>query len=101
MSQVNRNRKRGKENERAIAKLMGGKRVGILGNEDVEHEVFSIECKSLMRFAGVKIMEQCERNAPEGNLPISIVHIKNKSHKEDIVMLRFSDFQDWFGGGGG
>jgi hypothetical protein len=48
-----------------------------------------------MKFAGVKIMEQAERNAPDGKIPIAIVHIKNKLRIDDIVMFRFSQFQEW------
>ena len=86
-----RNRQRGKEAERAIAKRVGGKRVGILGNEDVEHPVYSIEVKSYARFAGAKVLEQAERNAPKGKVPIAVVHVRNQQHENDIVMVRFKD----------
>ncbi len=38
--------RRGKDTERSVARLVGGKRVGWLGGEDVEHELFSFECKA-------------------------------------------------------
>jgi len=39
-----KNRQRGKRTEKAIAKRIGGKRIGILGKSDVEHEG-GIACK--------------------------------------------------------
>ena len=53
----NRNRQRGKECERVIAKMLGGKRVGILGNEDVSHPEYSIEVKSRQEFVARKWMD--------------------------------------------
>ena len=37
-----KNRQRGKATERAVAKLTGGKRIGILGNDDVQAGLWSI-----------------------------------------------------------
>jgi hypothetical protein len=94
MSSLNgRNRQRGKEHERAIASRLGGKRVGILGHEDVSHEKFSIECKSLARFAGVKYLEQAERNAAHHKTAIAIVHIRGQRRDKDIVLMRLAAFE--------
>ena len=95
MSKLNRNR--GKNTERATAKRLGGQRVGILGGEDVSHDIWSIETKDFARFAGVKIIEQAERHCPEGKTPLAVVHIRHKPRSKDIVMMRMSDFEDWLG----
>jgi len=88
---ANRNRQRGKECERKIAKIFGGKRVGILGNEDVSHPVYSIEVKSRKKFVAKKWMQQCERNNDE-KIPLVVVHEMNKSHSSDLVMMNIGDF---------
>lgn len=87
------NRQRGKNTERAIAKLTGGKRVGILQGEDISHPVYSIEVKDRVKFAGEKFLLQAERNCEQGKTPIAIVHIHNKRHSEDIILMRLKDFE--------
>lgn len=87
------NRNRGKATERAIAKRMGGKRVGVMGGEDVSHPVYSIEVKSRVSFAGEKFIEQAERNCENGKTPIAIVHIHGKRFSEAIVMMRMREFE--------
>lgn len=94
---MSKNRDRGKRTERATAERFGGKRIGVMGGEDVEHEIFSIECKDLARFAGVKYLEQAERNCPNGKTPLALVHIRHKRRDEDIVMMRLRDFEDYLG----
>lgn len=89
---VNRNRQRGKECEKAIAKMFNGKRVGILGNEDVQHPKYSIEVKSRVKFVGKKWMEQCERNNIDNKIPLVVVHEMNKKHDNDFVIMKISDF---------
>ena len=48
------NRRRGKDAERKIAEMFEGKRIGIMGGEDVMHPYFSIEVKSRKAFIGEK-----------------------------------------------
>jgi len=93
MTNPNNNRKRGKRNEKALADRLGGKRIGILGKEDIQHERYSFEVKSFVRYAGAKILEQAERNAPAGKIPLAIVHIKNQLRDNDIVMMRLSEWE--------
>lgn len=93
----NNNRKRGKRNEHALAKRLNGKRVGILGKEDITCGVFSIEAKSYVRFAGAKVMEQAERNAPEGKTPLAIIHVKGQRRDNDLVMIRLKNWEEWYG----
>lgn len=94
MSQQNRNRKRGKDVEREVAKMFGGKRVGSLGYEDVQHDMFSIEVKSRVKFAAKAWMQQAERNNPNKGTkaPIVVVHMKNCPHKDNMVLINIVDF---------
>ena len=91
------NRRRGKNTERAIAKRMGGKRIGILGKDDVQVGPFSIEVKDKKRFAGEKIMLQAERNCPKDKTPLAVVHLTGQSHDKDILMMRMKDAEEWYG----
>ena len=91
------NRQRGKNAERALAKKLGCKRVGILGSEDLQHSVFSFEVKSRKAFVASDWMLQAIRNCPKGKCPAVIVHVHGKRHDADYVLLRVSDFQDWLG----
>ena len=97
MTNPKKNRERGKRNEKALADRLEGKRLGILGFDDVQVEVngiqFSIEAKSFVRYAGVKILEQAERNAPEGKIPLAIVHIKGQRRDNDLVIMRLSEWE--------
>jgi len=91
------NRKRGKRTEAAIAKTLGGKRLGILGKDDVQAGPFSIEVKDRVKFVGTTFMEQAVRNCPEGKTPLVIVHTTGQRHDGDLVMMRMKDWQDWYG----
>ena len=88
-----RNRQRGKEVERAIARRLNGRRVGLMGGEDVAHDRFSVEVKSRQKFAGEAFMAQAKRNAPEGKIPVAVVHVHGKAHDNDLVMVRLQDFE--------
>lgn len=92
-----KNRQRGKRTEKAIAKRIGGKRIGILGKSDVEHACFSFEVKSRKKFVAEKWMLQAERNCEEGKTPAVIVHILRLQHKNDLVIIRLKDFEDFLG----
>ena len=92
MSQCNR--RRGKEAERAIARLLGGLRVGILGKADVLTDGLSIEVKERKKLPTflVKAFEQAERNAIEGRIPALILHQLECRHGDDLVIIRLRDF---------
>lgn len=92
------NRRRGKRTEAAIAKRLGGKRLGILGNDDVQAGLFSIEVKDRVKFVGTGFMAQAVRNCPEGRTPLVIVHTTGTRHEGDLVMMRMTDWIDWHGG---
>lgn len=97
------NRRRGIRNEKAIAKRLNGKRVGLLGKEDVSNPILSIEAKSVRAFRGEKWMIQAHRNAPKDptgkllRIPVVVVHLPNQKRSKDILMIRLSDWEDLFG----
>ena len=87
---TSKNRRRGKDMERFLARYLKGERVGILGNEDVRFNYFSAETKerkSLPKFLK-DCMAQAEANCPDRKIPFVVLHELNKSHKEDLVILR-------------
>ena len=91
------NRERGKRAERALSKKLGCKRLGILGEEDLQHPTFSFEVKSRKTFVAAKWYAQAIRNCSKGKTPAVIVHVHGKRHNDDFVIMRVSDFQDWLG----
>ncbi|MBF0488764.1 MAG: hypothetical protein HQK98_11460 [Nitrospirae bacterium] len=94
---TNMNRKRGKSAERAVAKRLDGKRIGIMGGQDVEHPLFSIEVKSRKAFVAGDWMSQAVRNCPDGKTPLVVVHVSGQRHNEDMVIMRMGDFEDFLG----
>ena len=96
------NRDRGKAAERAVAKTLGGLRIGTLSREDVHFDgPWSAEVKSRAAFVATGWMEQAVRNAPTGKTPLVVVHVRGKRHQGDLVIIRLADWQDWHGEGGG
>lgn len=92
MVKKSRNRERGKESEKEVAKLFNGKRMGLLGGEDIFHPKFSIEVKSRKKFAAVKWMDQSKKNNKDNKIPIVVVHQANKHHENDLVLINIMDF---------
>lgn len=91
------NRRRGKNTERSIAKILNGQRRGILGGHDIDAGPWAVEVKDRVRFAGSVFMQQAIRNAPAGKTPLVVVHVTGSRHADDLVMLRLSDWQDLYG----
>jgi len=94
----NKNRQRGKSLERFIAKDLGGRRVGILGQEDVilHHGAFSLEVKERKKLPVFiwNCMAQADRNAQRnGNRPGVVLHELGDDHDKDTVMIRYRDFK--------
>lgn len=94
---ANKNRQRGKNTERVLAKRLNGKRVGIFGREDILCPLWSIEVKTRQRFSGEGFMMQAVRNCPEGKTPLVIVHLHGRRHCGDFVIMRLRDFEDYLG----
>lgn len=92
-----------KAHERRTAKLLGGQRVGNRGTntEDVEHDWLSIECKHKKALPDwlKEAVAQAKRNSSDGKLPIAVLHELGKRSDGDLVVIRMSDFREWFTGG--
>jgi len=97
MTNVAKNRQRGKRVERAIQKKIGGKRIGILGKCDISHSLFDFEVKSRKKFVAEKWFLQAARNCEKGKTPAVIVHVLGQQYKNDYVILRLKDFEDLLG----
>jgi len=98
VSQV-QSRRRGKDNERALAKRLKGNRVGLLGMEDISHPLFSIEVKTrkgLPKFL-VKCYAQAKANCPKNKTPLVILHQLNSRREKDLVIMSLGDFEDFLG----
>lgn len=91
---ASRNRQRGKDTERSLAKLLNAQRIGILGKEDLSHPVFSYEVKSRKSFVALDWLSQAERNCPEGKAPVLVVHVNGKNHQKDCVILSLKVWRD-------
>jgi hypothetical protein len=94
MSKLGRNRS--KNLERWVAKEFGGRRIGILGKEDVELRQFSFECKErekgFPRFLKDS-MEQANANAPIEKIPAVYLHENNRPHDEDLLIFYAEDIK--------
>lgn len=88
--------------EREVAKKMGGVRMGPTGRmtNDVDHEHFAIECKYRKAIPGFLLagIKQAEINSSSPNkTPILFLKKPRSNLKDDMVVMRASDFYDWFG----
>jgi len=98
---MSRARQRGKAHERAIAKRLAGRRVGVTGLAtcDVVSEEFAAECKERAALPAwlTGAMEQAERNAPAGLTPLVVLHELSRRHDGDLVVLRLREFEELCG----
>lgn len=89
-----------KLHERRVAQHLGGKRVGCTGRntEDVCHEWMSIECKHKKALPNwlKDAIAQAKRNGAADKLPVVVLHELGKKSADDLVVIRMSDFRDWF-----
>jgi len=88
-----KNRRRGKDLERWVAKYFGGRRVGILGQEDVRlHWGCNIECKerAALPIFIYKSMAQAERNAA-GSMAWVVLHQLGDEYENGLVIMRCKD----------
>jgi len=93
-----------KGHELRIAKALGTQRNGPTGKAtaDVETEWLCVEAKSWK--GGVKrveaALEQAERASKPEQMPIAVIHTPGRHSKNDLVVLRWGHFLDYFGGAG-
>lgn len=92
--------------ERKIAELLGGQRVPINGRTrgsapDIAHSWLSPEVKSYdQRPPSIhEAMAQAEASSRGAQLPVSVFHRNGDRYGQAVLMMRLSDFLDWFGGG--
>lgn len=95
-----------KDLERRVAKLLGGHRVGNTGTATADVLVgdwLACECKyrtSLPKW--LKHADQQVRTAAgDTRLPITILFEHGRRTGDSLVLLRLSDFEEWFGGTNG
>ncbi len=79
--------------ERGVAKLLGGRRVGILGNHDVEAEYWDIEVKHGKQIPKtlLKWWAQAQTNTREGQRPMLILHYPRQKLKDCLVIVKLGD----------
>jgi len=92
---MSKNRDRGKRFEKKIAERLGGRRLGVLGGEDVLHPIYSIECKSREKLPKwfESFWKQTMDNCEEYKVPLLVIHLLNQRHDEDWVVMKLSDFE--------
>jgi len=90
-----KNRQRGKDYEKWVASYFKGRRVGILGNEDVDLPCIGAECKERERLPAFirKCMSQAVMNCPDNKLPVVFLHELNKMHEGDVVLMPLPVFE--------
>ena len=91
---MSNNYRKGYRAEKRIADEIGGKRLGVLGKEDVAHHQFSFEIKSrkvLPKFLK-NCYEQATRNCPKDRLPVVVLKEKGKRYEDCLVIINFKDF---------
>lgn len=93
-----------KATEREVARHLGGKRVPITGRQrgdvpDVAHDVYSLEIKHRKVIPAwiENAMAQARAAARPGQLPLAIIHQHGRRHADNLVVLRMSDFIEWYG----
>ncbi len=82
--------------ERRVSRGIGGRRTGILGGEDVEHEKWSVECKLLESVPKwlTSLWEQTTSNCPAGKTPLAVVKVKNSLDKDAFVVISWGTFRE-------
>ncbi len=95
--QVNRNKSHGRHVQSVFAKKLGGKSVGTIEGQDISHEIWSVEVKDRKKFIGNTFMVQAVKNCPEDRTPLVIVHETGQRFAQSVVLMRFCDWEDWFG----
>ncbi len=93
-----------KQHERKTARLLGGTRnIDSKGSAavDVLHPAFAVECKTRKDVPQwlLGAMQQARRAAMAGQLPIVVLHPHGAPYADDLVIVRLTDFVDWFGTG--
>lgn len=92
-----------KKAEREVAARIGGVRTANhalgLKTPDCESDWLSVEVKHRKTLPAwlVGALDQARRNAAPGKLAIAVLHQAGQRYDDALVVLRLSDFVDWFG----
>ncbi len=85
-----------KHTERAIAKRLNGRRLGVTGGAtpDVITDLLAVEVKHRKALPEwlKDALTQAERNA-DNRLPLVVLHEAGKRHADDLVLLRLQDLE--------
>lgn len=96
------NYRRGRRLEQAIAKFLGGRRMGNTGLATADVEVgewLVVEVKQRKRLPAwiKKALAQAIHSAESHQLPVAILHEQYQPYDESLVVMRMADFCAWFG----
>ena len=82
--------------ERHVAAAMGTTRTGNHPGADVITPGWAIECKSWRRLPArvLDALHQAERSATGERVAVAVFHEVNGRHDDDLVVMRWRDFQD-------
>jgi hypothetical protein len=88
--------------ERRIAKLFGTERIGAKNGNcqpDAINDWLTIEvvCHAIPKWVRAEHKQAIDAAWQTDKLPILVIHEKGESESTDLVVLRLSDFVDWFG----
>ena len=90
-----------KNNERMIAKYIGGERVPITGRQrgdapDIKHHWLSVEVKLRMRIpAWIKNgIDQAEKSAVGHQMPVLIIREKFQKADDALICMTLKEFRD-------
>jgi hypothetical protein len=93
--------RRGYAHEAALAKRLGGKRIGCTGKAtiDVDAGWVAVECKERETLpTWIKAaLGKANSKAKDGQLAIVVLHELGQRHDNDLVVIRLADFQERFG----
>ena len=87
-----------KATERAVARLLGGQRLGHLGGADVVTNELAVECKHRRKLPDwlQDAMRQAAWHSGPQKLPVVVLHEAGARHNDNLVVMRLTDFRAWF-----
>lgn len=93
-------RRRGYEAERAICRYLGAERIAGSGRRDGDGGWYALEAKSREKLPAwlTAAMAQAERLSRPEQLAVLVLHQLGQRYDDSLVVLRLSDFVEWFGG---
>jgi hypothetical protein len=87
------NRRRAKQTQYQLCKVLGAKNVGGLGGEDGEHKYFSYEIKDREKYTTHNMMLQAiANNGNPKKIPAVAVHVTGGRRDDDLITVRLVDW---------